>query len=147
MDPDEFYVFKNPQKNTGAVVRRVLGSKKIRMVFSSDVALMEMEVETKEDPDEARKKREKSEKTKQHKGVPHGTVGKPHSMKFSLLSDEEAAQHVDTSSDEVTTLQNDPAMSQRFCLTEAQVLELGRIGMAIERHYRRPMDVEWALDG
>jgi pyruvate, water dikinase len=36
---------------------------------------------------------------------------------------------------------------QRFCLDDAQVEELARLGVAIERHYGRPMDVEWALDG
>jgi len=35
----------------------------------------------------------------------------------------------------------------RFSLTDAQVLELARMGCAIEKHYGRPMDVEWALDG
>jgi pyruvate,water dikinase len=35
----------------------------------------------------------------------------------------------------------------RFSLTDADVLELARYGVAIERHYGRPMDVEWAKDG
>lgn len=36
---------------------------------------------------------------------------------------------------------------QRFCLDDADVLELASIAMSIERHYGRPMDVEWAKDG
>jgi len=36
---------------------------------------------------------------------------------------------------------------QRFCLTDAQVEDLARIAVTIEKHYGRPMDIEWALDG
>ncbi|RMG34194.1 MAG: phosphoenolpyruvate synthase, partial [Gammaproteobacteria bacterium] len=36
---------------------------------------------------------------------------------------------------------------QHFCLGDAQVEELARQAMAIEAHYQRPMDIEWALDG
>jgi pyruvate,water dikinase len=36
---------------------------------------------------------------------------------------------------------------QRFSLTDAQAEELARYAVAIERHYGRPMDIEWALDG
>ena len=39
------------------------------------------------------------------------------------------------------------AERQRFSLTDADVLELARYAVAIERHYGRPMDVEWAKDG
>src|SRR6201997_2609584 len=35
----------------------------------------------------------------------------------------------------------------RFCLTDADVLELAGYACAIERHYGRPMDIEWAKDG
>ncbi|MGE5169572.1 MAG: phosphoenolpyruvate synthase [Rudaea sp.] len=36
---------------------------------------------------------------------------------------------------------------RRFSLTDAQAEELGRHAVAIERHYGRAMDIEWALDG
>jgi pyruvate,water dikinase len=36
---------------------------------------------------------------------------------------------------------------QRFCLTDDEALELARYAVAIERHYGRPMDVEWGKDG
>ncbi|NTU98798.1 phosphoenolpyruvate synthase [Candidatus Falkowbacteria bacterium] len=32
-------------------------------------------------------------------------------------------------------------------ITDEQVLKLAQWGMAIEKHYGRPMDIEWALDG
>ncbi len=34
-----------------------------------------------------------------------------------------------------------------FSLTDAQAEELARYAVAIEKHYARPMDIEWALDG
>jgi pyruvate,water dikinase len=35
----------------------------------------------------------------------------------------------------------------RYCLTDAEVLTLAGHALTIERHYGRPMDVEWAKDG
>ena len=40
-----------------------------------------------------------------------------------------------------------PAERDRYVLEEGEVLHLARLGAAIEDHYRRPMDVEWAKDG
>jgi len=37
--------------------------------------------------------------------------------------------------------------SQKYCITDAQVEELARQAVTIEKHYKRPMDIEWALDG
>ena len=34
-----------------------------------------------------------------------------------------------------------------FSLTDAEVLELARYAVAIEKHYGRPMDIEWGRDG
>ncbi|TXH70717.1 MAG: phosphoenolpyruvate synthase [Thiothrix sp.] len=39
------------------------------------------------------------------------------------------------------------ARRQRFCLTDEQVESLARQALIIEKHYGRPMDIEWALDG
>ncbi|MEQ1592912.1 MAG: phosphoenolpyruvate synthase [Thiobacillaceae bacterium] len=50
--------------------------------------------------------------------------------------------------DGATLIENTPtALQLRFALTDAEVLELARQAVAIERHYGRPMDVEWAKDG
>ena len=35
----------------------------------------------------------------------------------------------------------------RFCLRDQQLEELARYAIAIEKHYGRAMDIEWALDG
>ncbi len=45
------------------------------------------------------------------------------------------------------TLEVPQAERERFSLSDADVLELARAACAIERHYRRPMDIEWARDG
>ena len=36
---------------------------------------------------------------------------------------------------------------QSYCINDEQVEELARQAMIIEKHYKRPMDIEWALDG
>jgi pyruvate,water dikinase len=35
----------------------------------------------------------------------------------------------------------------RYCLNDAQLESLARQAISIEKHYRRPMDIEWGLDG
>jgi pyruvate,water dikinase len=40
-----------------------------------------------------------------------------------------------------------PEERARFSLADPEVLELARYAVAIERHYGRPMDIEWAKDG
>ncbi len=90
VNPDEYYVHK-PTLAQGkpAMVRRALGSKLHKMIFTSDAAA----------------------------GLSTRVVDVP-------ASD----QH-------------------RFSLEESEVLELARYAVAIEKHYGRPMDVEWAKDG
>ncbi|GLO53065.1 phosphoenolpyruvate synthase [Pseudomonas putida] len=47
----------------------------------------------------------------------------------------------------VKTVEVDRAERARFCLTDAEVSELAKQAMIIEKHYQRPMDIEWAKDG
>lgn len=90
VNPDEFYVHKATlAQGKPAVIRRNLGSKMIKMVFS----------ETKE------------------AGKSTRTIDVP-----------EADRNV-------------------YSLTDADVLELGRYAMIIEKHYGRPMDIEWGKSG
>jgi pyruvate,water dikinase len=42
---------------------------------------------------------------------------------------------------------NSPALRQKFVLGDAEILTLARWAVAIEKHYGRPMDIEWARDG
>ncbi|SDL71473.1 phosphoenolpyruvate synthase [Franzmannia pantelleriensis] len=90
VNPDEFYVHK-PTLAAGrpAVLRRNLGSKLIKMVYTDDTSAGKS-VETVE--------------------VPLSERG-------------------------------------RFCIHDAQVMDLARQAVIIEQHYQRPMDIEWALDG
>jgi pyruvate, water dikinase len=50
-------------------------------------------------------------------------------------------------SDRVATIKTPEADRSRYCITEAQVLQLARWAVEIEQHYGRAMDIEWALDG
>jgi pyruvate,water dikinase len=90
VNPDEFYVHKATlAQGKPAVIRRNLGSKMIKMVFSE--------------------KKEAGKSTR--------TIDVP-----------EAERNV-------------------YSLTDADVLELGRYAMIIEKHYGRPMDIEWGKSG
>lgn len=40
----------------------------------------------------------------------------------------------------------DAAQQQQFCLSDEQLHELAHKAVIIEKHYRRPMDIEWAMD-
>src|SRR5712692_8294976 len=90
VNPDEFYVHK-PMLERGkpAIVRRRLGSKLQKMVFSQSAA-----------------------------------AGR--STRVTEVAEAER---------------------NSFSLKDGEVLELARYAMAIERHYGRPMDIEWAKDG
>ncbi len=90
VNPDEFYVHK-PMLREGrpAVIRRNLGSKLIKMIFSTDKV-----------------------------------AGK-------------STHTVDVSESE----------RNQFSIRDEEVLELARFADIIEKHYERPMDIEWGRDG
>ncbi|MFQ3246269.1 MAG: pyruvate,water dikinase [Arenicella sp.] len=90
VNPDEFYVHK-PTLAAGrpAVVRRNLGSKLIKMIYSNET-----------------------------------TAGRS-----------------------VNTVEVDVAERQQFSISDADVESLAKQALIIEKHYGRPMDIEWAKDG
>lgn len=90
VNPDEFYVYK-PTLRQGkpAILRRNLGSKLVKMQFSS------------------------------YKTVNHS----------------------------VETLKVAEAERKRFSISDEDVEELARYALVIERHYKKPMDIEWGKDG
>ena len=47
----------------------------------------------------------------------------------------------------VQTVDVDDAESQRFSLSDEDVIELSKMAVTIEKHYDRPMDIEWGKDG
>ncbi|MGV0998571.1 MAG: phosphoenolpyruvate synthase [Fluviibacter sp.] len=90
VNPDEFYVHK-PMLREGrpAVIRRNLGSKLIKMIFSTD----------------------------------HQAGKSTHTIDVA------------------------EAERNQFSIREEEVLELARFADIIEKHYERPMDIEWGRDG
>ncbi|MGN6224821.1 phosphoenolpyruvate synthase [Pseudoxanthomonas sp.] len=88
VNPDEFYVYK-PTLAQGkpAILRRALGSKQIRMVYSDRPG--------------------------------------------------ERVRNEDTPAD----------LRGKFSISDADVQELSKQALVIEKHYGRPMDIEWAKDG
>jgi pyruvate,water dikinase len=90
VNPDEFYVYKPAlANNQHAILRKNLGSKAIKMVYSDDPR-------------------------------PGKTVN---------------------------TVDVDIEESMRFSLDDKDITELARTAVAIEKHYARPMDIEWGKDG
>jgi len=54
----------------------------------------------------------------------------------------------DRSAGRSTSIEEVPqAERDRFSLNDKEVLELARYAMAIEKHYGKPMDIEWGKDG
>ncbi len=90
VNPDEFYVYKPAlERGNFPILRKNLGSKGIKMVFSDD-------------PEPGRT---------------------------------------------VETVEVDESESLAFSLTDDEIIELGRLAVTIEKHYGRPMDIEWGKDG
>jgi len=90
VNPDEFYVYK-PALEAGnfPILRKNIGSKAIKMVYSEDQA-----------------------------------TGKT-----------------------VQTVDVDESESMQFSLDEDEIIALARMAVTIEKHYDRPMDIEWGKDG
>lgn len=47
----------------------------------------------------------------------------------------------------VKTIDVEPADRRRFSLSDSEIHELSRQALIIEKHYQRPMDIEWGRDG
>jgi len=90
VNPDEYYVHK-PTLAAGrpAVLRRMLGQKAIKMVYTKD---------------------------------------KSHNKSTAIVDVSEAER-------------------KQFCLTDTEIENLARQALIIEKHYGRPMDIEWGKDG
>ncbi|ALU45666.1 phosphoenolpyruvate synthase [Pseudoalteromonas rubra] len=48
---------------------------------------------------------------------------------------------------QVEIVDMEPELSKRFSITDSEVEELAKQAVIIEKHYGRPMDIEWAKDG
>jgi pyruvate,water dikinase len=47
----------------------------------------------------------------------------------------------------VRVIDTPPEQRNRYSLTDTEVMELARYALIIEKHYGRPMDIEWGKDG
>ena len=47
---------------------------------------------------------------------------------------------------EVALVSVPPERQTQPCLSDEEIIELGRLGKRIEKHYGRPQDIEWAVD-
>ncbi|WP_293763878.1 phosphoenolpyruvate synthase [uncultured Aquitalea sp.] len=47
----------------------------------------------------------------------------------------------------VRTIDVEPALRKQFSISDAEVAELAEYALIIEKHYGRPMDIEWGRDG
>ena len=62
-------------------------------------------------------------------------------MRFATSDEQTLTGH------SVTTVEVPPEMRNRFSLTDEDVTQLARYAVLIEKHYLRPMDIEWGKDG
>ena len=58
----------------------------------------------------------------------------------------EFAQTAETGKSVCTTNVNDK-LRKSFSINNSQITELAKLAVIIEKHYQRPMDIEWGLDG
>jgi pyruvate,water dikinase len=62
-------------------------------------------------------------------------------MEFASAADKAATGKL------VQVLDTPPEQRNRYSLTDAEVMELARYALIIEKHYGRAMDIEWGKDG
>jgi pyruvate,water dikinase len=74
-------------------------------------------------------------------------VGRPAILRRNLGSKAIKMVYGKEGEERVVTVDVDPAERQRFSLTSEQVESLAKMAITIEKHYERPMDIEWGLDG
>jgi len=80
---------------------------------------------------------------------PSLATGKYPIVRRSLGSKSSMMVYGDGKSDSrtVKTIEVDAEARMRFCLNDADVITLAKQALIIEKHYARPMDIEWAKDG
>ena len=61
------------------------------------------------------------------------------------ISDKHARQ-VPAPGGGIHEVENEAAIANQPCLTDAQLMALREVGRKVERHYGKPQDIEWALD-
>src|SRR5262245_19914436 len=76
-------------------------------------------------------------------------AGRPAVLRRALGAKEIKMVFLDTpdAGRSVRTLDVSEAERRRFSISDGEMEELARYAVIIERHYRRPMDIEWGRDG
>ncbi|MBL8326777.1 MAG: phosphoenolpyruvate synthase [Rubrivivax sp.] len=62
-------------------------------------------------------------------------------MEFASAEEKATGGHL------VKVVETPPEQRNRYSLSDTEVVELARYALVIERHYGRPMDIEWGKDG
>src|SRR3546814_18083181 len=73
--------------------------------------------------------------------------GKPAILRRSLGSKQLRMVYSDTPGERVRTEDTQAELRGKFSLSDEDVHELSTQALVIEKHYQRPMDIEWAQDG
>jgi pyruvate,water dikinase len=73
--------------------------------------------------------------------------GKPAVLRRSLGAKQQRMVYSDQPGERVRIEETPVEDRHRFCIADADVEELSRQALVIEKHYGRPMDIEWAKDG
>ena len=73
--------------------------------------------------------------------IRRGLGSKLQRMEFASAADKAATGKL------VQTLDTPPEQRNRYSLTDAEVMELAKYAVIIEKHYGRAMDIEWGKDG
>ena len=78
---------------------------------------------------------------------PNLANGKPAILRRTLGSKQIRMVYSDVAGERVRTEPTPIELQSRFSISDADVEELSRQSLVIEKHYQRPMDIEWAKDG
>lgn len=78
---------------------------------------------------------------------PNVVAGRPAILRRQLGSKQIRMVYSDAPGERVRNEPTPVELQNRFSITDADVEELARQALTIEKHYDRPMDIEWAKDG
>lgn len=80
-----------------------------------------------------------------HKG--NIEAGRPAILRRNLGSKAIKMVYGEAGEERVKTVDVDQQDQRKFSLTSEQIESLAKMAVTIEKHYQRPMDIEWGLDG
>ncbi len=78
---------------------------------------------------------------------PNLEAGLPAILRRTLGSKATRMVYSDAAGGGVVTEDTPDSLRQMFSISDEEATALGKMALTIERHYRRPMDIEWGKDG